>query len=49
MKVEIPNALRQKLQKAGRARAAQITTKERQKFGRKAWQTRLRNAVEDAK
>jgi len=40
----IPEALREQLRKAGQIRAAQMTREDRQKYGRKAWQTRLRNA-----
>ena len=45
MKREIPESMRRALQKAGRARAAQITPEQRKSYGRKAWQTRIKNAT----
>jgi hypothetical protein len=44
MKREIPEAVREQMRKAGQARAAQMTTADREKYGRKGWQTRLANA-----
>lgn len=44
MKATIPDEIRRQLVKAGKARAAKMTTEERQEYGRKAWQTRIRNA-----
>lgn len=47
MKVALPDSIRKKLQKAGRARAAQMTSEDRSEYGRRAWQTRLAKARKD--
>jgi hypothetical protein len=44
MKVKLPQAILDQMRKAGQARAAQMTTADREKYGRKGWQTRLTNA-----
>ena len=44
MKAEIPDAVREQMRKAGQSRAAQMTTADREKYGRKAWRTRIANA-----
>jgi hypothetical protein len=45
MKQKLPAKVIEQLRRAGQKRAAQMTTAERQKFGRKGWQTRIRNAT----
>jgi hypothetical protein len=44
MKQKLPDAVREAMRKAGQARAARMTTADREKYGRKGWQTRLTNA-----
>lgn len=44
MKAKLPDAVREAMRKAGQARAAQMTSEDRAKYGRKGWQTRLANA-----
>jgi hypothetical protein len=44
MKTKLPEPVLEQLRKAGQARAAQMTTADREKYGRKGWQTRLTNA-----
>lgn len=41
----IPESVRDQLRRAGQVRAAQMTREDRQKFGRKAWQTRITRAA----
>jgi len=41
---QIPEVLRKQLQKAGQRRAAMMTSEDRAKYGRKGWQTRIKNA-----
>jgi hypothetical protein len=43
-KTTLPAAVAEQLRKAGQRRAAQMTTADRQKYGRKAWQTRISRA-----
>lgn len=40
----IPESILRKLRKGGLARAAQLTPALRSKFGKRAWQTRIRRA-----
>jgi hypothetical protein len=40
----IPEKLREQLRKAGRIRAAQITTEQRIEYGKRAWATRIAKA-----
>lgn len=47
MKPKVPEKVREQMRKAGQARAAQMTTEDRRKFGRKAWQTRIANASKE--
>lgn len=44
MKTKLPTAVLEQMRKAGQARAAQMTSEDRAKYGRKGWQTRLANA-----
>jgi hypothetical protein len=44
MKLKLPESVIEQLRRAGQKRAAQMTTEDRQKYGRKGWQTRIRNA-----
>lgn len=45
-KKKLPAALRDKLIKAGKARAAQITHEERSKWAKQAWEKRVQKAEE---